>query len=131
MSRNTFFLVVFLLLAVLGISFLKFQLARNVPPQNQTPKVVENVVVSPSPVPSPEVMGTSSAATPLPDPITQQLVQLTPQQKVAQLLALPLKLGSSSANSTDSGNVSLPLEFLGQMDPGFIIFYGERLNAAD
>src|SRR5579859_6804517 len=131
MSRNTFLLVVFLLLSVLGVAFLKFQFSRKVSLQNQTPKVAENVVVSPIPLPSPEVMGTSSAATPLPDPIAQHLAQLTPQQKVAQLLALPLKLGSNSANSTDSANVSLPPEFLGQMNPGFIIFYGERLSAVD
>src|SRR5258708_1087719 len=129
MSRNAFLLVVFLLSAVLGIAFLKFQLSRNTFLQNQTSKVVENVEVSPTPSPLPITEATPSVA-PV-DPIMQHLAQLSPQQKVAQLLALPLKFSGSSSNSTDSANISLPPEFLNQMNPGFIIFYGERLNAAD
>src|SRR5579859_1988513 len=129
MSRNTFLLVVFLLLAVLGIAFLKFQFGGKFSSQNQTPKVVQNIVISPTPL-APSVEVATSSAAPL-DPITKQLAQLTPQQKVAQLLALPLKLNTGSLNSISSANVSLPPEFLTQIDPGFIIFYGESLSTND
>ncbi len=76
----------------------------------------EPVSMEPSPVPSP---------TPEPTQAEKLLEQLTPEQKVAQVLALPVEV-DDIAESTGSADQSLA--FIQQFDPGFVTFFGTNVS---
>ncbi|HOZ03006.1 MAG TPA: glycoside hydrolase family 3 N-terminal domain-containing protein [Candidatus Woesebacteria bacterium] len=74
--------------------------------------------VSPSPSPEPV------------DPLVELIEKLSPEQKIAQLISLPLTLPTVSSNSA---NLTKPLDdqqigLLTLLRPGFVLIYGEKIN---
>lgn len=73
-----------------------------------------------APSPSPEPI----------DPLAKQINKLSPEQKIAQMIALPLTLPTISSNSASAGK---PLDdqqvgLLTLLKPGFVLIFGEKLN---
>jgi len=58
-----------------------------------------------------------------------QLDQLTDQEKVWQLLAVPLTLNENSLLSGDQATPSAQLELISQAKPGFVLLYGDQVDA--
>lgn len=101
--------ILFLLAILTGYNYF-FQ-----PFTNLNPSSVE-VEVTPPPSPTPEL----SAAEKI-------LQQLTPEQKVAQVLALPLTVTDLNDSSSSA---SISLEFIHQFNPGTITLFGNSISTA-
>lgn len=115
MKFRTFVFIVFLALVAVGIGFVKYRLVK--------PAEVAHSVVSATATatPAPTPLATPS---PKPDPVVAVFQTLTPAQKIAQMIAMPLKISSASATLTQkSANTAL------QISPGFITIFGENLPA--
>jgi beta-N-acetylhexosaminidase len=107
-STLTFILLLCILAGLLGYNYFAKPFA------HLNSKIVSDLTTTPSPVPE---------ANDKPQPFKN----LTDQQKISQLLAVPLTI-SSTKNSTDNATSSAMLDWISANQPGLVTLFGQNID---
>ena len=104
MKHWTTKLLIFFLLILLGISAYNYFQKPFLKDKNQSTDLKPTVSVAPTKIPKKE---------------------LNAREKIAQLLVVPLDLNELDKQSTASANM---LAFIKENDPGFVLYFGEKVS---
>ena len=120
MKKRTLSFILFLVVSAVGVGLLRYYYIPTYYPHliKQTAEVVVTPVPEASPEPELTAVGSQSIAT-----ISAQLLKdLTPRQKVAQLVAVPVTVSNDQ-------NVASSAAVIQNEIPGFVTIFGQRISA--
>lgn len=120
MKKRTLGFILFLVVSAVGVGLLRYYYIPTYYPHliKQTAEVVVTPVPEASPEPELTATGSQSIAT-----ISAQLLkELTPRQKVAQLVAVPVTVSNDQ-------NVASSAAVIQNEIPGFVTIFGQRISA--